>query len=68
MVGRAMADVAANRNMRAAAVRAVVELAEPATRVLKYEASLVAGQIVAPAAQAYEVPAASPPVSPHGAG
>ena len=68
MVSRTMAVVAANRNMRAAAVRAVVELAKPATRVLKYEASLVAGQIVAPTTQAYEVPPASPPVSPHGAG
>ena len=59
-----MADVAANRNIRALAAQAMEERAFPATSVVKEEASLEAGQIAAPAS-----PAASPVlVCPHGAG
>ena len=65
----AMADVAADSNIRALAAQAVEERAFPATSVVKEEAFLEAGQIAAPAYPAGDVPAASPIlVCPHGAG
>ena len=63
-----MPDAAGNSNIRAAAVQAAVEPADPASRVVKDVASVVDAQVAAPATPAYEGPGASCPVGPHRAG
>ena len=63
-----MADVTGNSIITPHAAGAVVEPADPATRVVKDVASLVAGQIAAPARRVNEFPPASPLVSPQRVG
>ena len=64
-----MADVAGNSIITPRAAGALVEPGDPATRVVKGVASLVALQIEAPARPDCEIPAASRPlVSPDRAG